>query len=86
MCCGCAGFLSTSDRYIQGNAGMRDQVLALEFVRDNIANFGGDPGKVTAFGQSAGASSAALHIVSPLSQGRPPILSLYTPRDYALTG
>ncbi len=49
---------------------MWDQVLALEFVRDNIAQFGGDPDLVTIFGQSAGASSTALHMMSPASQGR----------------
>ncbi|ELU08148.1 hypothetical protein CAPTEDRAFT_75979, partial [Capitella teleta] len=62
------GFLSTPDHYIQGNAGMRDQVLALEFIRDNAAVFGGDPNQVTAFGQSAGGASTALHLMSPMSQ------------------
>jgi len=49
---------------------MLDQVLSLEFVRDNIAAFGGRPNQVTIFGQSAGASSASLHMISPLSKGR----------------
>jgi carboxylesterase type B len=44
--------------------------MGLEFVRDNIANFGGNPNLVTVFGQSAGSASAALHIVSPLSAGK----------------
>jgi para-nitrobenzyl esterase len=49
--------------------GLKDQVLALKWVRDNIANFGGDAGRVTLFGSGAGATSAALHLLSPLSQG-----------------
>jgi carboxylesterase type B len=36
------------------NAGLRDQRLAIEWVRDNIDQFGGDPGKITIFGQSSG--------------------------------
>ena len=48
---------------------MLDQVKAMEFVRDNIKGFGGDPNKVTLFGQSAGAASSSFHTVSPLSRG-----------------
>lgn len=43
-----------------GNLGIRDQILALEFVRDHISAFGGDPAKVTLFGQSAGAISTSI--------------------------
>lgn len=42
----------------------------MEWIRDNIAAFGGNPDQVTIFGQSAGASAAALHMVSPVSQGK----------------
>lgn len=56
------------------NAGLFDQVLVLEWVRDNIAAFGGNPNQVTIFGQSAGASSSGLHTVSPYSQGESLVL------------
>lgn len=49
--------------------GLKDQVLALKWVQKNIEKFGGDPKKVTIFGQSAGAVSAMLHQISPASKG-----------------
>lgn len=66
---GSFGFLSTPDGTVKGNAGLFDQAMSLRFVRDNIAAFGGDPNNVLIFGQSAGAASTALHVVSPYSQG-----------------
>lgn len=63
------GFLFTGDSAIPGNLGMLDQVFALEWVRDNIAFFGGDPNDVTIFGESAGGGSVGFHVVSPLSSG-----------------
>jgi len=50
------------------NFGLRDQIKALEWVRENIANFGGDPNHVTIFGQSAGGGSVAMLLVSPLTE------------------
>jgi para-nitrobenzyl esterase len=52
-----------------GNYGLLDQIRALQWVRDNIAGFGGDPGNVTIFGQSAGGMSVVYLLVSPRAHG-----------------
>src|SRR3989449_2643823 len=51
------------------NAGMRDIIAGLEWVRDNITNFGGDPGSVTIFGQSGGAGKVSTLLGMPAAQG-----------------
>ena len=68
------GYLYLADiggpRYADAsNAGHRDIILALEWVRDNIANFGGDPGNVTIFGQSGGGGKVATLMAMPAAKG-----------------
>uniref|UniRef100_A0A1B0CBC5 Carboxylic ester hydrolase n=1 Tax=Lutzomyia longipalpis TaxID=7200 RepID=A0A1B0CBC5_LUTLO len=69
--CGALGFLSSDDPEIgiPGNAGLKDQVILLRWVQENIAAFGGDPHNVTIFGFSAGGCSIHYHMISPLSKG-----------------
>lgn len=66
------GFINFEDPElaVPGNAGMKDQVLALKWVKENIEAFGGDPDNVLIFGNSAGSMSVHLHMLSPMSKGR----------------
>lgn len=63
------GFLSTNDEVVPGNMGLKDQAVALQWVKENIRRFGGNPDSVTLSGFSAGAASVHLHYLSPHSQG-----------------
>ncbi|VEN60655.1 unnamed protein product [Callosobruchus maculatus] len=51
------GFLSTGDDFVPGNAGLKDQNLALKWVNQYVSHFGGDPTQIVIFGQSAGSAS-----------------------------
>ncbi|ODM96235.1 Liver carboxylesterase [Orchesella cincta] len=66
---GSLGFLSSGDKLQPGNMGMLDQVEALRWVKKNIRSFGGDPDRVMIFGESSGAVSVNLMLVSPLTKG-----------------
>ncbi|XP_058530779.1 cocaine esterase-like [Ochotona princeps] len=66
---GVLGFFSTGDQHASGNWGYLDQVAALRWVQQNIAYFGGNPDRVTIFGESAGGTSVSSHVLSPMSQG-----------------
>lgn len=62
------GFLYFGIPEAPGNAGLYDQLLAMKWVRDNIESFGGNKDNVTLFGESAGAVSVSMHLLSPLSR------------------
>lgn len=84
---GILGFLSTESSVHPGNTGLWDQLLALKWVKKNIAKFGGDPEDITLCGQSAGGMSVGLHALTPQSKGlfKRIILESGTPLSMVLT-
>ncbi|XP_013190632.1 esterase E4 [Amyelois transitella] len=66
---GVLGFLSLDLKEASGNMGLKDQCLALKWVKKNINKFGGNPNDVTIYGISAGAASVEYQMVSPMSRG-----------------
>jgi len=60
---------STPERPLETNVGLRDQVAALEWIRDNIRQFGGDPDNVTVFGESAGGNAVTTLLAVPAAAG-----------------
>lgn len=64
-----SGFLALKHPNATGNAGLKDQRLVFQWVQNNIAAFGGDPNRVTIFGESAGSTSVGFHILSERSKG-----------------
>lgn len=67
---GTLGYLALDDGKTNGNYGLADQITALDWVRRNIQDFGGDPDRITIFGQSAGAGSVRALLASPKARGR----------------
>lgn len=63
------GFLNLGTEECCANAGLKDQVAALRWIKANIDRFSGDPSNVTITGHSAGATCVNLHMISPLSKG-----------------
>ena len=66
---GVLGFLSLLADDASGNFGLMDQRLAIHWIWDNIREIGGDPERITIFGDSSGAVSVGYHVASPLSRG-----------------
>lgn len=66
---GFLGFFSTGDKHAPGNYGLKDAIEALRWVKKNIETFGGDPERVTIFGESAGSVLVHYLLLSPLAKG-----------------
>ena len=66
---GALGFMTTLDQAFPTNNGLWDQYMAVRWVHENIQSFNGDANSITLFGESAGATSTGLHVISPVSSG-----------------
>lgn len=66
---GVLGFLNSGDRFAPGNFGIKDMITVLQWVRDNIESFGGDPNDVTIIGSSGGAVGVNALVVSEAARG-----------------
>ena len=66
---GIFGFFNLNSPEAAGNQGLKDQVMALKWVKKHVKNFGGDPNRITIFGQSAGGFAVGLHMISPNTKG-----------------
>ena len=63
------GFYSTGDDVVPGNNGLKDQIMALRWIQQNIDKFGGNPNSVTLTGNSAGSAGVHFLLMSSLSKG-----------------
>lgn len=66
---GVLGFLDLEDETVSGNMGLKDIIVALKWVQKNVELLGGDPKKVTVFGNGAGAAATDLLVLSPMTKG-----------------
>ena len=63
------GFLTTTDSETAGNYALKDQNMAMKWVKDNIAHFKGNPNRITLGGLVGGGAYVPMHMVSPASKG-----------------
>jgi carboxylesterase type B len=66
---GALGFMTFGNHEVSGNMGLKDQQMAIQWIRNNIRHFGGNPEKVTLFGESAGGISVHAQVLSPFNYG-----------------
>lgn len=64
------GYLSSSSQQMPGNVAMFDMAVAMNWIKDYISFFGGNPKNIVTMGQGSGASSAMMMGLSPMTQGR----------------